>query len=191
MAAQGSAQGHAARLLGEMGREAPRFSGAFSGKMAASAAFLESKLPAPPSRVGELQGSKKLPSVDPQAIEKFGRYWTAVTSPTACLELLERGQLRPEHVEALQAVHPRVLQQIQSSVMERVEAADYPIPQAKLRSLDILLKLDGRADPSVSPQALRLMASAGQAAHPPQPKPNNTPDIAKKFQTRSAGLARM
>jgi len=192
-AAPGAAEAHAARLLGPMGKDAPKFAAAFTAQMRTAADFLASKAPVPPDRPGELQGNRKLPLVDQRAVEKFGRYYTAVNQPMECAALLAKGQLRPEHVEALRVVHPQILQTLQNSVLQQVESMRDPIPPGRARQLDILLDLGGRADPTIKQENLRIMADVGaqRAAQAQQaPQGRSAPNVAGASATRSAELAK-
>jgi hypothetical protein len=191
-AAPGAAEAHAAQLLGPMGKDAPKFAAAFTQQMRTAADFLASKAPVPPDRPGELQGNRKLPLVDQRAVEKFGRYYTAVNQPMECAALLAKGQLRPEHVEALKVVHPQILQTLQNSVLQQVESMKDPIPPGRARQLDILLDLGGRADPTIKQENLRIMADVGaqRAAQAQQaPQGRGAPNLAGASATRSSELA--
>lgn len=191
-AAPGAAEAHAAQLLGPMGKDAPKFAAAFTQQMRTAADFLASKAPVPPDRPGELQGNRKLPLVDQRAVEKFGRYYTAVNQPMECAALLAKGQLRPEHVEALKVVHPQILQTLQNAVLQQVESMKDPIPPGRARQLDILLDLGGRADPTIKQENLRIMADVGaqRAAQAQQaPQGRGAPNLAGASATRSTELA--
>lgn len=190
----GAIEQHAAQILGPAGQGAPKFAAAFTAQARTATDFLSSKLPVPPGRPGELQGDRKLPMIDKQAIEKFGRYYTAVNSPMDTVRLLERGQLRPEHVEALQAVHPQILQKLQQSVMKQVQTMPGAIPPARVRQLDLLLHLNGSADPSIKPENLQIMKQVGkqqaQQAQQQQPKQSTPPKLAGMSAPRSEQLAK-
>ena len=53
-------------------------------------------------------------------ILKFNRYKTIVDNPNLVLPMIAQGSLRPEHVEAMQAVYPALYQAQMKMLVERV-----------------------------------------------------------------------
>lgn len=84
--------------------------------------FLKTKLPRP---LNELPlNSIWKPSHSQKA--KFNKYFGAVNDPVGVLNQVKDGSLSTEAMEALQAVHPELLQQMQQTVMENMVSKKLP-----------------------------------------------------------------
>lgn len=84
--------------------------------------FLQTKLPKP---MNELPlNAPWMPSFSQKA--KFNKYFGAVNNPIKVLDQIKDGSLSNEEMEALQAVHPELLQQMQQKVMENMTAKKLP-----------------------------------------------------------------
>lgn len=141
-------------------------------KQARALAFLRSKLPVIPQRTITPQASRLGPP--PGEIDRFARYWSTIADPMSVLEDLERGRCTPEQVEALQAVYPQLYQRVRERSLSWLAASKEPPPYELRANLDLLLQLNGQAEPSLSPafanrQASRLAAL--RAKQPPAGRP--------------------
>ena len=126
-------------------------------------AFLSQKIP---------QGSDQLPmSYDfkPSRAQKakFSRYFDAVNDPISVLDQIKKGTVSHEHMEALQAVHPDLLSDMQKKVMENMDPEkDKNLP--RLVKISIAKFLGQPMDQNMTPQAIlsNQMAFASQAQSP-------------------------
>jgi hypothetical protein len=154
-------------------------------KQSAGLAFLRSKLPLAERMQNSLTPHLDRNEVSDQEIDTFARYWSAVVAPMSVLEDLEKGRATYEQVEALQAVHPMLYWRIRQRMLYMFANAKV-LPPYKVRlGADMLLNLDGKAEPSMSPgflmrQAQRLQEL--QQRQPPTP-PNRgaSPNLASRY----------
>lgn len=149
--------------------QAPKLAASVATKATKGAQFLASKLPAPIVNAQSLTPSRPRPVSDVE-LEKFARYWSAVSSPVSVLEDLQRGKLAPEQVEALQAVYPEFYQSLRLKVVERLGALDSKgtlVPYRARLQLDLLLNLNGAGEPTASAQRVQLFQ--GLRAEEPAP----------------------
>jgi hypothetical protein len=95
---------------------APGVADAVVAGAARAAAYLRSVAP----QIYEPPFGGDVAMVDPFALDEFEQRLEAVEDPWGTLERLRTGTLTREHVEALQAVYPRVYEQLVGDVMEVV-----------------------------------------------------------------------
>lgn len=94
---------------------APKTSGGLQMAMGRAHGFLGSKLPT--IQKSPLTG-KLNPS--PAEISKFNRYFETVKDPTHVFQKMKTGMLMPEHMETLQTVYPKMLEQMQAAVTDEL-----------------------------------------------------------------------
>ncbi len=140
--------------LGGLDRHIPNIAQEMHTASIQGVAFLASKLPQPPS-VPTQQEFK--PSLAQRTT--FMNYATAVQNPLSVLKQLKSGNVSPQAMEALQAVHPALLKQMQGRVMTEMQKQDpakipYRVKQA------VSLFTGQPVDSSVMPQSIM----ANQAA---------------------------
>lgn len=163
--------------LGELAPQAPKLAASMTTTATRGAQFLASKLPAPTVNARSFTPSKPMPvsSVD---IDKFAKYWAAVSNPMSVLESLKVGRLTPEQVEALQVVYPELYQSVRIKVVERLGELDRKgtfIPYRSRLELDMLLGLAGAGEPTVSPQMVQLFQQIRATAPSPEEQERPTP----------------
>lgn len=115
--------------------------------------FLASKMPTVPQRAS-LQPHLERERMPPaHEMERYLRYERAVSDPLSVLEDAQKGRLRKEGVEALQAVYPTLYQglrsQVTAALAERGSRLSYP------ERVQFGLLLDLPADPSMELAAIR------------------------------------
>ena len=125
--------------------------------------FLDSKIPKPAYEMPGA-GSGYEPSKSQQA--SFLHYHEAVSDPIGVLKHVADGSLSTHHLEALQAVHPDLLQEMRTKVMEN--ATPKNLEKLSYAKKIALSKFLGQPmDSSLLPGVF----AAGQAAfQPPQPQ---------------------
>lgn len=107
---------HLAQTTEPLHNAAPNVVQGLNNSLVKSVQFLDSKLPKP---VVELPLSAKFePSVAQR--RKFLRYYAAVENPVGSLAEVKNGTLSNETMEALVAVHPELLNEMQQAVMENI-----------------------------------------------------------------------
>lgn len=148
--------------------------------------FLSSKLP--PSRIDpySVQPQLQAPTRASDAeISRFMRYTQAVDDPLIVLREAKTGTLTRDHVEAVQAVYPKLYDEIRSSVFRSLVDSKTEIPYQRKIQLGILLDLP--TDKTLSPDFIGAVqatfSSADQAGAEPPPTTSAAPDIAASFQT--------
>lgn len=180
-----------ARDLFDVMEAAPDLGGAMSERVHAAAEFLADKLP--PESVDPLTGTTTI--VDDVTRDRFDRYYEAVTEPLKTLEKLEDGTFTSEHAEAIRTVWPRLYEDMQTRVFQRLaDAADKgeALPMSAKVSLGVLFDLV--TDPSMSGkfQAQKAAAVGKSGAEqpdqsaPPAPMPKTVRKVSMKTPGRHA-----
>jgi hypothetical protein len=114
---------HLSHTTGSLQQSAPNVTQGIQGAVGRAAQFLQSKIPRPQRELpmdGEWEAS-------PSQKDKFNRYYAAVDSPLSVLKQVKSGSVSNEALEALQVVHPELLQEMRAKVMENLT------PQAMAR----------------------------------------------------------
>lgn len=159
----------AQQLRADLDQVAPGLGAAVAARTIAAQDFLASKLPQMPERPSlqpQLERPRE-PSFDDQ--QKFLRYARAVNDPLSALDDARRGKLRPEAVEALQAVYPALYQGLRAQVHAAVAARPDRLSYQERVRLGLLLDLP--TDPSMEPKAIAQMQAAQIKAPAPNPAP--------------------
>lgn len=145
------------------------------------ASFLAGKLPAQP--VHAL--GKPLPVPDAQKWT-FNRYYEAVNQPTSILQHAAAGTLTPLDVEAVRAVYPELLTQMQTAALEKVTAHKGAVPYRSRLMLSMLLGAD--LDGTLSSKAIQ----ANQATYQ-RPSQKSGDDVAapRPPSSTQGGLAKL
>lgn len=174
---------------------APVTATAMSATTVRAIQFLLNKVPP-----GALQLDVLYPSADPEVrmsdseAERFAKYVEAATNPLVVLDALEDGTLSREHIETLEAVYPRMLQELRSVVLGELAAVKRRPAYEARKNLDLLLGLNGAGEPSMSPQFMALMQSLQPEEQQPQqmqPRaPTNQIQIAKDYGSLTTSLER-
>jgi len=156
--------------------------------------FLFSKLP--PSREDpysiqpHLQGRSRASDAE---VSRFMRYAQAVDDPMIVLREARSGTLTRDHVEAVQAVYPKLYDEIRGSVFQSLVDSKTKLPYSRLIQLGILLDIP--TDKTLSPEFIRAVQAtyliANQAGAESPPPTGTFPNLAGSLQTatQSAGEA--
>lgn len=151
------------KALGPLNTQTPKLAGMMGVKAMAGAAFLAKKIDRP-LREPSLTPHLEEPSASDSEIADFARYWSAVSNPMSLMDELKAGTLTHEHVEAVQAVYPKLFAEMQLAVMDELaQLKKQPPYQARLQ-LDMLMALNGAGEESVSPGFLMRQQQRSQAA---------------------------
>jgi hypothetical protein len=174
------------RSLGALADHAPRTANEVVMTTIRGADFLASKLP--PSRQDQysLQPQFQIRSRASDAeISQFMRYAQAVDDPLIVLREAKSGTLTRAHVEAVQAVYPKLYDEIRGTVFRSLVESKSEIPYARRIQLGILLDLP--TDKTLSPEFREAIQatynSADQAQAESPPTTSAAPEIAASFQT--------
>jgi len=160
---------------------APNIDQALQGVAIRGMQFLNSKVPRPASQYP----SDGVWEPSPSQKQSFLHYHEAVNEPIKALEHVKNGTLTTHHMEALQAVHPELLKEMQNKVMENMT------PQNMKRvsySTKIALSkfLGSPIASSMTPEA--VMANQANFAAPPALAPAGTP---KRKSSTLGGLEKL
>jgi hypothetical protein len=136
--------------------------------------FLYSKLP--PNRRDEFslqpQLQPKTRASDAE-VSRFMRYMEAIDDPTVLLREAKTGTLTRDHVEAVQAVYPRLYEEMRGEVMRHLIDSKSPLPYGRRIQLGILLDLP--TDKTLSPEfltAIQATYTSEEKAGAESPPPN-------------------
>lgn len=166
----------------------PKHAAAMTQQAAAAVQYLQSVLPhARPGTTGDGGPFDQLharPIPHDRDILKWAQTDQAVQDPMSIMDSAASGYVFSHQVQALQAVHPHVLQAIQSSLVTHAGRTKAPIPSQLSRSLGQLL--GGSAVPS---DKLARMQAVHQTASSPQPPTGQGGRSPKVKSPRSAGMA--
>jgi hypothetical protein len=172
----------ATTALADLPSSAPKLSANLATTATKGAEFLKSKLPAPLHNTKSLTPKSVPVTVSDLEIQQFARYWSAVTNPLSVLDDLRRGDCTKEQVEALQAVYPKLYDQIQNTVRTQLMELDEQrvlVPYQARLQLDLLLDLNGAGEPTATVEFMtrfqEIAANQPQGGNAPQPQPPAKP----------------
>lgn len=137
------------RTTSSMYKQAPNTSMALDTLAVTSAMFLGSKLPKRKATPGMLDLFNKPRPPSQLDLKKFEKYLGAVENPESVFHDMERGQLSPESVEALQAVYPNLYNQLREKTLELV-GQNPKMPYSRKLQLGLLLNVP--TDESLLPE---------------------------------------
>jgi hypothetical protein len=155
---------HLDKNTAALSKFAPDIASGLQGTMNRASQFLQQKLPVapPPKPLGP-----KYKTSDTELL-KWHKYYSAVEDPTAVLHQVAAGNASIESVEALQAVYPKMYQDMQAAVTEKMTSAianETPIPYRTKMALSLFLGSD--MVPSLDSQSMlanqNMLATATQA----------------------------
>lgn len=143
---------------------APKVSAGIASKASNGVAFLESKLPK-----GSIDPYSLTPSLDKFKVSdaeaaKFMRYYKAVTEPMSAMRSLKEGHISKEEVEALQAVYPKLYQQITTEILRQVADKKTKIDYQKRLALGTMLGV--QTDVTMSHAVLKASADIYKQSSP-------------------------
>jgi len=148
---------------------APDIAGSMSKTTVVATQFLRSKMPV----LGQSSPFTEAYKPSQSEIARFNRYVQTVENPLKVMDQLRRGDLTKESMETLQTVYPKLLSQMQNSIMEKMSdktIAKMPYQQKLLVSAFLGTDLTT----SLSQQNIAAAQIAGSP--PPQapaPRPKN------------------
>lgn len=123
---------------GLVSQAAPGVAAATSATAARALQYLQGRIPRDPHPevIPALKRDWKPSESD---LLKWGRTVQAVNDPRSVLADLKRGTVSREQVDALRAVYPRLLQDLQQKTMEKLAAHDKPVTYAQRQGLATLM----------------------------------------------------
>jgi hypothetical protein len=96
---------------------APKTAESAQATMTRAIQFLQSKLPGANTPQKPLSQPYKPSDTE---LSKWHKYYSAIENPTGILQSVATGNLVPEQIEAVSAVTPKIMQEMQSSVMDQM-----------------------------------------------------------------------
>lgn len=153
---------------------------ALSAKVAEARAFLIARMPANVA-VSMMRPGGYPPSKE--AIEDWAVYWNTVERPMDVVKNL--ASVRVQQLETIQTLYPRLYEQIQGQILERIGASNEgtePLDDSLLMRLDLLFGFDGAASTAFGQRA----ANAAKQSVQNQPEAGSVSDRAPKAASRLA-----
>ena len=146
---------------------APKITGALQQSVSAAVQFLNSKLPQdPPPK----PFAKPLPP-NKSDIDTFNKYYDTIQNPVSVLKTIRDGTTTHEHVEALQAVTPKLYGEMQTEILNEMtnkeEGYDLPYHSKMALSLFLGQDLDDSLEQPIMAQnqsAMAMQQAADNAA---------------------------
>jgi hypothetical protein len=195
-----AALGRVFRVQHSLGTIAPVLANAYADKTIRAAQFLAGKMPGRDADVHlfskQADGVQPPPHVSDDEKREFLKYVDAVEHPLSLLDELESGRVRPQTVEAVQAVYPKLYADIRDGVLDNLDKAEATPPYQARLSLGILFDLP--TDAALEPDFLQMLQATGEnAAASPQeaqaqatlsPSRRSAPELAGQVESRSAAL---
>jgi hypothetical protein len=186
------------RSLGDVQAVAPNLSAAIALRATQNASYLLDRIPAGTLNLRSYTPHLAGPSVTDREIDKFGEMWSGVQAPLSILDDLRDGSLTREKVEAVKMTYPRIFAEIQARVLQGLAEMKHPLSYRARVQLDLLLDLNGQAEPSLSPAFLarggeidaRRRAEMQQAQQQAQSRPTSG-KLAAAYATQGQALAGM
>jgi hypothetical protein len=169
------------------GGGAPQIGAATSGKVAQAFNYVFEAMPKAPRPNSPFAKDVVFKPSD-QAIANFSQKLQVVEDPFSVLDELEKGTLTRHHMEALQAVYPKLYAEIQHRVQRvAMDGEAKPIPyQARIK---LSLLMGAPMDTSMNNQAVQqFQMSYNLPDQSVEPKPGNTVELAKSYETDTQRL---
>lgn len=117
-------------------QQMPGISQGLSTSMAMSVGFLNSKVPRAKNNLP--MNAKWLPSLAQK--QKFNTYFNTVANPISVMKNIKNGSLTSEHMEALRATHPELLQHMQKQLIQNFSPDKaMKLPSSTRRSLSMFM----------------------------------------------------
>lgn len=140
---------------------APGLAATMAATGARAIQFLAGVAPKPPRKDPMKALDDQLWEPSPAALSRWARYVDAVEQPGKVLHDLREGYVTQEQVDALRAVYPKLLQDIQTKMIERLAQWDKPLEYGQRMALSRLFgsPVGGAGDP----QRRALIAQVRQA----------------------------
>jgi len=164
---------HLSTQTGGIIDHAPETAKALNVATSIAVAFLASKAPNHPPQTPL---AKTLPPNDTE-MATFKRYVDAVDKPLSILQHIKEGRLSNEELEALSVVHPRLLEQIKTAVLEKATAQKTLPFQTRLMLSKLFGQdMDGSLRPSMfqSNQMTLMGPSPSMSQGTPGKKPSSS-----------------
>lgn len=157
----------------DLGQHAPGTAAALTATGMRAVQFLASKAEKPP-KAGPLAQEWHPSQAE---IAKFNRYQEAVQDPTALLKHVHRGDLTPEHVEAVRTVYPQLFQQMTQDLLEEAASSRTPVPYTARVMLGLATgtDLDGSLNPASIARNQAILR--GPSAKSPSSLPGGQPSV--------------
>jgi hypothetical protein len=156
-----------------------------SGKVAEARAFLLDRMPAnvavSVARPGGYPPSR-------EAVEDWSIYWNAVEHPIDTVKNL--AGLRIQEAETISKLYPRLWEQTQQTVLEKIgnaQVSGEPLDDTMLMRLDLMFGFDGAGSSAFSTRAAKTGASA-QPPAPPGGGSSRAPTDAKRMVAATPSL---
>jgi hypothetical protein len=156
-----------------------------SGKVAEARQFLIERMPTnvavSMARPGGYPPSK-------EAVEDWSVYWNAVEHPIDAVKNL--AGLRIQEAETIQKLYPRLWEQTQQTVLEKIgnaQSGGDPLDDTMLIRLDLMFQLDGAGSPAFSQRAAKT-GSASPAPAPATGASSRAPTDAKRMVAATPSL---
>lgn len=143
--------------LGDLNVVAPQAAGAMVDQLMTASEFLYGKVPTIRMLLAhERQYSEyAIPEIE---LAKFERYDKAVSDPLSLPDLLAKGELHPDHMDAAEQVWPAVVMAMRSAMLTHIEEMAEKgqfLPFDKRNELGLLLKIP--IEPTLSPDFILAM----------------------------------
>lgn len=163
--------GRIADNLANVGVDAPGITADLQQTAQKAAAFLAQKAPRPPKGpLGDIPALKQAWKPTDTEVERWSAYLQAVEDPASVLEEAAGGRMVPEHVEALSAVYPELLQDVRGRVVDALARHTGSVSYGQRVALSQVLGMP--LDDSLQPSTVAAL----QALHQQQPaKPQGKP----------------
>lgn len=141
---------HLARNTEGLQQAAPSITQGLHQAVVSAVSFLSSKIPQAPNQLA------LSPEWEPSQSQKrqFNQYYHAVNQPISSLHDVKNGSLTNQTMEALQAVHPQLLEEMRRAVISQIKPEDHKkLPMAQKAALSKFLGQP--VDNNLMPQAIQ------------------------------------
>lgn len=131
-------------------QHAPNVGQSLQGGMIRGVQFLNSKIPQAPMGLFEAQFE---PSTS--EIADFNRYYNLVEDPVSALEQVDKGTLTSETIETLSAVYPKLYQEMQTQMLDKITSIKDPSKVPYQTRMAVSMFLGQPLDSSFSPASIQ------------------------------------
>lgn len=172
-------------VTGDLSEEATMVQQVVMSKIGQATRYLAEQVPTAETPASPLNPHTFVPS--DRQIAQFERKMQAVFEPMSVLKEIRNGTLTKEHVEALEAVYPKLLEALRARVRERLGMLKGPVPYQARQSMQLFLGDEFQSD--MKGPAIQMLQENFKTDYKPKPRANSKITEASREQTDFSRIA--
>lgn len=166
-------------VTGDLGEDATMIQQVVMARISQATRYLAEQVPHPEVPPSPLNPNSFIPT--DRQMAQFERKMQAVFEPMSVLKEIRNGTLAKEHIEALEAVYPKLLDALRMRVRERLGMLKGPVPYQARASMQLFLGDEYQAD--IPGPAVQMLQENFESNYKPKPLANTKITEASREET--------